>query len=71
MSSFQDLLLPLKVYKYLSSTTTPVEIDKEQLSSIHSCASIWNDFEKCVSNNESKNCQHIKTEFERCVNQLN
>jgi len=37
---------------------------------IHSCTTIWNDFEKCISNNESKKCQHIKTEFEKCVNQL-
>jgi len=68
MSSFQDLLLPIKIYKYLTSTTEPV---KKQLSSIHSCSSLWNDFEKCISNNESKNCQYIKTEFERCVKQLN
>ena len=71
MSSFQDLLLPIKVFKYLSKTNEPIKIDKEQLSSIHSCSSLWNDFEKCISNNESKNCQHIKTDFERCVKQLN
>lgn len=71
MSSFQDLLLPIKIYKYLTSTTEPVKIDKDKLSSIHSCSSLWNDFEKCISNNESKNCQHIKIEFERCIKQLN
>lgn len=71
MASFQDLFLPLKVYKYLTISTVPVEVSKEELSSIHSCASKWNDFEKCISNNESKHCQHLKTEFEKCVNQLN
>jgi len=70
MSSFQDLLLPIKIYKYLTTTNSSVEINKEQLMRIHSCTTIWNDFEKCISNNESKKCQHIKTEFEKCVNQL-
>jgi hypothetical protein len=71
MATFQDLFLPIKVYKYLTTPTNSVEINKEELIAIHSCSSKWNDFSKCISNNESKNCQHLKTEFENCVKQLN
>lgn len=71
MSSFQDLLLPLKVYRYLTSPDNKPVVNQQDLISIHSCTSKWDDFQKCVTTNESKNCQSIKNEFEKCINQLN
>lgn len=71
MTSFQDLLLPIKVYHYLTVSDTKLVVNQQELTSIHSCTSKWDEFQKCVSTNKYKDCLSVKNDFEKCIKQLN